>query len=111
MGLSGLLGKEWGFSASFRQARLFYLLVGVGTIGGTVLSLVHVNPIKLLVYVAVIIGVIAAPLLIMVLIISSSRRLMGDYVNGTTANVLGWFTVLLMGVATIALMATGGVTL
>lgn len=111
VGLSGLLGKNWGFSAPFRQARLFYVLVGVGTIGGTVLSLVHVNPIKLLVYVAVVNGVIAAPLLIMVLIISSSRRLMGDYVNGATANVLGWFTVLLMGVATVALVATGGVTL
>ena len=111
VGLSGLLGKEWGFSRSVRKAPLFYGLVGVGTLGGTALSLLNVNPIKLLVFVAVINGVIAAPLLIIVLLISNSRRLMGDYVNGHLANFLGWFTFTLMAVASIALFATGGISL
>jgi NRAMP (natural resistance-associated macrophage protein)-like metal ion transporter len=110
VGLSGLLGKEWGFSRSVRKAPLFYGLVGLGTIGGTALSLLNVNPIKLLVFVAVINGVIAAPLLIVVLIVSNSRRLMGDYVNGHAANILGWFTFALMAVASIALFATGGIS-
>jgi NRAMP (natural resistance-associated macrophage protein)-like metal ion transporter len=110
VGVSGLLGKEWGFSRSIREAPLFYSLVGLGTLGGTAFSLLHVNPIKLLVFVAVINGVIAAPLLVVVLIISNSRRLMGDYVNGHVANVLGWLTFALMAVASIALFATGGVS-
>ena len=110
VGLSGLMGKEWGFSRSIREAPLFYVLVGIGTIGGTALSLLNVNPIKLLVFVAVINGVIAAPLLVVVLIISNSDRLMGEYVNGRTANVLGWFTFALMAVASIALFATGGIS-
>ena len=66
VGLSGLLKKNWGFSLSMRKAPLFYALVGVGTIGGTALSLLAINPIKLLVFVAVINGVIAAPLLAVV---------------------------------------------
>ena len=110
VGLSGLLGKEWGFSRSVRKAPLFYGLVGLGALGGTALSLLNVNPIKLLVFVAVINGVIAAPLLIIVLLISNSRRLMGDYVNGHVANILGWFTFALMAVASIALFATGGIS-
>ncbi len=110
VGLSGLLGKDWGFSRSVREAPLFYALVGLGTMGGTALSLLHVNPIKLLVFVAVINGVIAAPLLIVVMIISNNRRLMGKYVNGRAANFLGWFTFALMGAASIALFATGGVS-
>ncbi len=110
IGLSGLLGKEWGFSRKVREAPLFYVLVGLGTLGGTALSLVHVNPIKLLVFVAVINGLIAAPLLIVVLVISNDRTIMGEYVNGHWANILGWFTVVLMGAATIALFATGGVS-
>jgi Mn2+/Fe2+ NRAMP family transporter len=111
IGLSGLLGKSWRFSQTIRQAPLFYVLVGVGTIGGTALSLLNVNPIKLLVFVAVINGVIAAPLLVVVLVISNNRELMGEYVNGHWANVLGWFTFALMGIATIALFATGGISL
>lgn len=111
VGISGLAGKDWGFSRSVREAPLFYALVGLGTIGGTAFSLLHANPIKLLVFVAVINGVIAAPLLIVVLVISNSRRLMGDYANGRAANTLGWFTFALMAVASIALFATGGISL
>jgi Mn2+/Fe2+ NRAMP family transporter len=71
----------------------------------------NVNPIKLLVFVAVINGIIAAPLLIVVMIVSNSRRLMGDYVNGYVANILGWLTFALMAGASIALFATGGIAL
>ena len=110
VGLSGLVGKEWGFSRSVREAPLFYILVALGTVGGTALSLLNVNPIKLLVFVAVINGVIAALLLIVVLVVSNSRHLMGDYVNGYAANVLGWLTFALMARASIALFATGGIS-
>ena len=110
-GMAGLIGKEWGFSRSIREAPLFYLLVGVGTIGGMALSILNVNPIKLLVFVAVINGVIAAPLLIVVLIVSSNRSIMGDYVNGRVAKFLGWLTFAIMAGASIALFATGGLSL
>jgi hypothetical protein len=52
--------------------------------------------VKLLVFVAVINGVAAAAFLVVVMRISGSRRLMGDYVNGNTANILGWLTATLM---------------
>ncbi len=111
VGLAGLLGKKWGFSRSVRQAPVFYGLVGLGTLGGTALSLLDVNAIKLLVLVAVINGVAAAPFLVVVMCVSGSRRLMGDYVNGNMANVLGWLTAAIMAIAAIALFATGGFSL
>jgi len=111
VGLAGLLGKTWGFSRSVRKAPVFYALVALGTIGGTILSLLHVNPIKLLILVAVINGVAAAPFLVVVMCVSSSKRLMGDYVNGHAAKILGWTTATVMAVAAIALFATGGVSL
>ena len=111
VGMAGLLGKEWGFSRSVRKAPVFYGLVALGTFGGTALSLLHVNPIKLLVLVAVINGVAAAPFLVVVMWVSGSKRLMGDYVNGKAAKILGWPTAALMAVAAIALFATGGVSL
>jgi NRAMP (natural resistance-associated macrophage protein)-like metal ion transporter len=108
VGMAGLLGKKWGFSQSVRKAPVFYGLVALGTLGGTALSLVHVNPIKLLVLVAVINGVAAAPFLVVVMLLAGSKRLMGDYVNGKVAKALGWLTVMIMAGAAIALFATGG---
>jgi NRAMP (natural resistance-associated macrophage protein)-like metal ion transporter len=110
VGMAGLLGKQWGFSRSVRKAPAFYGLVAVGTIGGTALSLLQVNPIKLLVFVAVLNGVIAAPFLVVVMSVSSNKKLMGEYVNGKAAKVLGWSTATLMAVAAVALFATGGIS-
>jgi NRAMP (natural resistance-associated macrophage protein)-like metal ion transporter len=110
VGLSGLLGRQWGFSQSIRQAPVFYSLVAVGTLGGTALSLLHVNPIKLLVVVAIINGIIAAPLLVIIMRVSNSRDIMGKYVNGRLANILGWITAALMAGAAIAFFATGGLS-
>ena len=111
VGMAGLTGKQWGFSRSVRKAPVFYGLVALGTMGGTALSLLQVNPIKLLVLVAVINGVAAAPFLVVVMSVSSSKRLMGDYVNGRAAKLLGWLTAMVMAVAAIALFATGGLSL
>ncbi len=110
-GMAGLLHKDWGFSRSVRQAPVFYGLVAFGTLGGMGLSLAHVNPIKLLVLVAVINGVIAVPFLVVVMLVSGSRRIMGDYVNGKLATSIGWLTALMMAIAAVALFATGGVSL
>jgi Mn2+/Fe2+ NRAMP family transporter len=111
VGMAGLLGKRWGFSRSVRKAPIFYGLVVLGTVGGMALSLLHVNPIKLLVLVAVINGIAAGPFLIFVLIVSSNRRIMGEYANGKLAGTLGWATTVLMIAATVALFATGGASL
>jgi Mn2+/Fe2+ NRAMP family transporter len=110
-GMAGLLHKEWGFSRSIRQAPVFYGLVAIGTIGGMAMSLAHINPIKLLVLVAVINGVIAAPFLVAVMLVSGSRRIMGDYANGRLAATIGWLTAGIMAAAAVALFATGGVSL
>lgn len=112
VGIAGLLGKRWGFSRSVRKAPVFYGLVALGTIGGTALSLVHVNPIKLLVLVALINGVAAGPFLVLVMVITGNRQLMGvEYANGKLAKTLGWATTGLMIVAAVALFSTGGVSL
>ena len=96
--MAGLFGKRWGFSRSLREAPVFYGLVAIGTIGGTLLSLLHVNPIHLLVIVALINGIAAAPFLLVILLIANDSKLMGRRRNGRAYNVLCWTTVVLMSV-------------
>jgi NRAMP (natural resistance-associated macrophage protein)-like metal ion transporter len=111
VGMAGLLHRRWGFSRSVRKAPVFYGLVVFGTIAGMGLSVLHVNPIKLLVLVAVINGVVAAPFIVAVMLISGERRIMGTYVNGKWSRTVGWATAFLMAAAAAALFATGGVRL
>jgi len=108
VGIAGLLGRRWGFSRSVREAPVFYGLVLVGTIGGSLVSAIHLDPIKLLVYVAMVNGVAAAPFLVLVMVVANRRVLMGEYKNGALANVLGWATAGLMVGAAVAFFATGG---
>ena len=103
-GMAGLLGKSFGFSRSIRKAPVFYGLVILGTVGGAVLSLITNNPIQLLVIVAVINGIAAAPFLFLVMLISSDRTIMGDYRNGRLALFIGWTTFALMSAAALVLL-------
>ena len=107
---AGLLGRATGFSRSPRKAPTFYGLVLVGTLGGAALSLLGVNPIRLLVIVAVVNGVAAAPFLVLVMLISNDKKIMGDYANGKLARILGWGTTALMTAAAVILFgfAHGG---
>jgi Mn2+/Fe2+ NRAMP family transporter len=107
VGLAGLFRKPWGFSSSPRNAPLFYLLVAVGTIGGTVFSLLGINPIRLLVLSAIVNGIAAAPFLIAIMLVSGDRRIMGKRRNGRLASTLGWLTVVLMLAAAVAMFVSG----
>ncbi len=106
--MAGLFNKNWGFSKGVRQAPLFYVLVAIGTLGGTALSVAGVNPIRLLVVVAIVNGVAAAPFLVALVLVASDWEIMGRHRNGRLANVIGWFTIALMTIAAIAMFATGG---
>jgi NRAMP (natural resistance-associated macrophage protein)-like metal ion transporter len=104
-GMAGLLGHGYGFSRSIRKAPVFYILVAVGTLGGALLSLLTHNPIQLLVIVAVINGVAAAPFLLLVMLISSDKKIMGEYRNGPLASTIGWITFAIMAIASLTLLA------
>ncbi len=106
-GMAGLLRRRWGFSRSLRQAPVFYGLVAAGTVGGTLLSLLRLNPIHLLVVVALINGLVASPFLVVVLMIANEPSIMGQRGNGRLANVLCWTAAGLMALAAVLLVATG----
>jgi NRAMP (natural resistance-associated macrophage protein)-like metal ion transporter len=99
VGIAGLVGKDWGFDQSPRRAPLFYGLVAVGTVGGTILALVLNNPIQLLVFVALVNGIAAAPFLVITMLIAGDTEIMGEHRNGRLASTLGWAAVAVMGVA------------
>jgi NRAMP (natural resistance-associated macrophage protein)-like metal ion transporter len=98
-GMAALLDKDWGFDRKVRKAPVFYGILGVGIILGTVLSIVSANPIQLLVLSAVVNGIAAGPFLLIVMLIARDKAIMGSHVNGSLANVMGWIVTAVMCIA------------
>jgi NRAMP (natural resistance-associated macrophage protein)-like metal ion transporter len=93
-----------GLAKTLRQAPGFYAVIALATLVGMVLNLLHINPILALVYAAVINGVVAVPLLAVVLLVANNRAIMAEYTNGWLSNAVGILTTLAMGGAAVALV-------
>jgi Mn2+/Fe2+ NRAMP family transporter len=105
-GFAGLTGKSVGFSKKPREAPVFYALVVAGTVAGMMLSLIGANPIKLLVFVSVVNGLAAAPFVLIVMLVSGNRAIMGTYVNRRLSSTFGWLTFVVMSTGAIALVVS-----
>lgn len=99
--LSDGLGWKQGLSKKFGQARGFYLVITSSTAVGLAINLVHVDPIKALVYASITSGIIAVPLLVAVLKIANNKKILGSKTNGILSNVLGCITLVIMGASLI----------
>ena len=67
-----------------------------------------VNPIRMLFLSALVNGLVAAPLLVLVMLAANNRKIMGNQTNGFWLNLLGWTTVAVMGAAALAFLAGSG---
>jgi Mn2+/Fe2+ NRAMP family transporter len=70
------------------------------------INFVGINPIAALVIVAVINGMLAAPLVVVMMLVSNDRKVMGERTNGRLLNAVGWVTAAIISVAALALIAT-----
>lgn len=94
-----------GLARTFLQAPGFYAVLGTATLVGMLLNLLHINPIVALVYSAIINGVVAVPLLVLILLVANNRAIMRTHINGRLANSVGILTVVAMGAAAVATVA------
>jgi len=98
-GFAALMDKPWSLDKPPHRAKTFYALLLVSLVTAIVLALVGVDPIGLLVIAAVINAIAAGPFVIVLMLVTGSRRLMGEHRNGAIARILGWATAGIMCVA------------
>jgi NRAMP (natural resistance-associated macrophage protein)-like metal ion transporter len=89
-----------------RLAKKFYAIVASSMILGLVLDYAGFNAVKMLFWSAVLNGVLAPPLIVLVLLLTSNKKVMGDRVNPPLLKWLGWACAVVMTVAAIAMFAT-----
>ncbi len=100
------LGWQEGLSRRFKQARAFYAVIIAGTLIGLVLNFVGLDPLKALVLTAVINGIVAVPLIFLIIRLSSRRDLMGTHRSGPRSQIGLWTAFIVMTAAAIALLIT-----
>jgi NRAMP (natural resistance-associated macrophage protein)-like metal ion transporter len=104
--LAQVMGWRHTLHAKPRHARRFYLTITTITLVGMSLNFLGLNPMKMLVWAGIVQGFTTPPLLLLIMLLTNRRSVMGNRVNGRGLNVLGWLTTGAVFAATAGLVAT-----
>jgi Mn2+/Fe2+ NRAMP family transporter len=83
-------GVRGGLADKARYRPFFYGVLALGMLGGLAMNFVGIDPIKALFATAVINGLVAPPLLILITLLGSDRRVMGEHASGRLSKTFGW---------------------
>jgi NRAMP (natural resistance-associated macrophage protein)-like metal ion transporter len=89
-----------------RDGRGFYGVIAAATVGGVIICLAPIDPMQALFGAAVVNGVIAVPIMAVMMLLATSRRTMGPHAIGPRLSKLGWAATALMAAVVIAMFAT-----
>ena len=106
--LGETFGWHVGLSRKLSRAKAFYATIAVATLLGVLLNNSPIDPIKALFWSAVINGVVAVPVMGLMMHLSSHRAAMGDFELGRGLKLVGWASTAVMALAAIGLFATWG---
>ncbi len=100
--ISESMGKHQGLNNNLKRAYSFYGSIIISMIVGLGLNFIGLNPIKALIYSAVLNGIVAPIILFQIVLIARNKKIMGDWKNGKLATGIGWVAVALMTVSGLA---------
>ena len=104
--IAEVFGWRSGLDLTPRRGRYFYIVFGGAMVAGMALNFAGTSPIRMLFLSALLNGLLAPPLLLLVMLVGSNPAIMGKRTNGPWLNVLGWLTTALMFFAAIAFFVT-----
>jgi len=104
--------RRWktGLSRTPLQAKAFYSTIALATLLGAVGNLLNIDPMKALLWAAVLNGIVAVPIMIMVMLLSARTDIMGKFRISTRLRVSGWIATAVMAAASaVFLCSTAGI--
>jgi Mn2+/Fe2+ NRAMP family transporter len=99
-------GWRVGLARRPRKASAFYATIAAATLVGALLNFSSLDPVKALFWSAVVNGVVAVPVMVMMMLLAVRRDVMGDFAIGRILNGLGWVATGVMGVAAVGMFLT-----
>lgn len=99
-------GLEGALADKPKQSPTFYAIMALATLAGLAINLVGIDPIRALYVTAIINGLVAPPLLVLIVLLGSSREVMGGRASGALSKTLCWVATGVMAAAAVALLVT-----
>src|SRR5262244_2310145 len=87
-------------------ARRFYTVLAMAMVGGLAIDFAGLDAVKMMFWSAVVNGALAPPLILLVILLTSNRRVMSERTNSRLLRGFGWITFVLMTAATIGMLAS-----
>ena len=97
-------GWRTGLSLKPNEAKLFYFAITVFTLAAMALNFLGINPMHALVFAGIVQGFSTPPLMILIMLMTNRRSIMGDRTNRRAMNIVGWATTLVVSAASGALL-------
>lgn len=104
--LSDALGIKEGLSKKYSKAKGFYLFIGLATMVGLLINLLNINTMQALLYAAIVNGVLAVPLIYIIIKLAGDSRIVGEHKTSKLNTVIAWITFVFMGVSALMMIAT-----
>ncbi|MEI7578550.1 MAG: Nramp family divalent metal transporter [bacterium] len=102
--ISEMYNWKHSLNLHFHQAPKFYLVIIASVVCGALLTLLPIKPFQLLYYTAILNGITAPPLMIVIMLLSNKRKLMGKQKNGFILNIVGGAATLVMAIAGVVML-------
>lgn len=107
---AGAMRWKNSLELQYSGAKKFYTIIIAATIIGTALCFTNIDPIRALYWSAVINGVTAVPVMVLVMLLARRTSVMGKFVISTRLTILGWLCTSVMAIAVVSMFATAHVS-
>ena len=101
------MGWNWGLERKATDARGFYGVIAVSVLIGLIIQYSPISPMKALFWSAVINGVVAVPLMVVIILLVSKKSVMGAFTEKRPIIILGWIATAVMGAAAVRMVIPG----
>ena len=95
-----------GLSRAPLDAKAFYAAIAAATLLGAASNMLSLSPMTALVWVAVINGVLAVPVMVLLMMMARNRRIMGEFRISPLLSTIGWIATGAMAIAALAFLLT-----
>ncbi len=104
--MSDALGIKEGLSKKFSKAKGFYAILAISTIVGLLINLLGINTMQALYFAAIVNGVVAVPLIFIIIKLAGDERIVGKFKSRKLNQVVAWVTFIFMALAVILMIAS-----
>jgi Mn2+/Fe2+ NRAMP family transporter len=101
------MGWNFGLERKLRNARGFYGVIALSVLAALLMQYSPISPMRALFLSAVINGVVAVPLMAVIIVLASKQSVMGPFTASRPLVILGWIATLVMGAAAVRMFAPG----